>query len=169
MFEFDFLAVVDGGSRDNGAANEGYGSYVLSTRDGRKETIRLDLGTATNNEAEYQTLIAALTDLSGRIHRAGKTPSAYSLLVHTDSQLMVNQLTQTWQIRAANLRPPVDEARSLKAAFGCCDLVKVPRDDVPTAGACVGALARSAARQTSATSPVPHGDRVLFFLGIELY
>ena len=91
MFEFDFLAVVDGGSRGNGAANEGYGSYVLCTRDGRKETIRLDLGTATNNEAEYQTLIAAVKDLVGRIQRAGKSPSGFSLLVHTDSQLMVGQ------------------------------------------------------------------------------
>jgi len=130
MFEFDFLAVVDGGSRGNGAANEGYGSYVLSTRDGRKETMRLDLGTATNNEAEYQTLIAALKDLSGRIQRAGKAPSGYSLLLHTDSQLMVGQLTQGWKVKAANLRPLVDEATSLMQAFGRCDLVKVPRDEI---------------------------------------
>ena len=135
MFEFDFLAVVDGGSRGNGAANEGYGSYVLSTRDGRKETIRLDLGTATNNEAEYQTLIAALKDLVGRIQRADRAPSGYSLLAHTDSQLMVGQLTQGWKVKAANLRPLVDEATGLMQAFGRCDpstslrtgLVKVPR------------------------------------------
>jgi ribonuclease HI len=101
MFEFDISAVVDGGSRGNGAANEGYGSYVLSTRDGRKETVRLDLGTATNNEAEYRTLIAALKDLAGRIQQAAKSPSGYSLLVHTDSQLMVGQLTP-----AGRSRPP---------------------------------------------------------------
>jgi ribonuclease HI len=130
MFEFDFLAVVDGGSRGNGAANEGYGSYVLSTRDGRKETIRLDLGTATNNEAEYQTLITALKDLSGRIQRAGKAPSGYSLLIYTDSQLVVGQLTQGWKVKAANLRPLVDEATVLMKAFGRCDLVKVPRDEI---------------------------------------
>ena len=130
MFEFDFLAVVDGGSRSNGAANEGYGSYVLSTRDGRKETIRLDLGTATNNEAEYQTLIAALKDLVGRIQRADRAPSGYSLLAHTDSQLMVGQLTQGWKVKAANLRPLVDEATNLMQAFGRCDLVKVPRDEI---------------------------------------
>jgi ribonuclease HI len=130
MFEFDFLAVVDGGSRGNGAANEGYGSYVLSTRDGRKETIRLDLGTATNNEAEYQTLIAALKDLVGRIQCADRAPSGYSLLAHTDSQLMVGQLTQGWKVKAANLRPLADEAKSLMQAFGRCDLVKVPRDEI---------------------------------------
>ena len=130
MFEFDFLAVVDGGSRGNGAANEGYGSYVLSTRDGRKDTIRLDLGTATNNEAEYQTLIAALNDLVGRIQRADRAPSGYSLLAHTDSQLMVGQLTQGWKVKAANLRPLVNDATGLMQAFGRCDLVKVPRDEI---------------------------------------
>ena len=130
MFEFDFLVVVDGGSRGNGAANEGYGSYVLSTRDGRKETIRLDLGMATNNEAEYQTLIAALKDLVGRIQRADRAPSGYSLLAHTDSQLMVGQLTQGWKVKAANLRPLVDDATGLMKAFGRCDLVKVPRTEI---------------------------------------
>ena len=147
MFEFDFLAVVDGGSRGNGAANEGYGSYVLSTRDGRKETIQLHLGTATNTandavpciEAEYQTLIAALKDLVGRIQRADRAPSGYSLLAHTDSQLMVGQLThlclchkcrQGWKVKAANLRPLVHDAKSLMQVFGRCDLVKVPRDEI---------------------------------------
>jgi ribonuclease HI len=130
MFEFDFLAVVDGGSRGNGAANEGYGSYVLSTRDGRKETIRLDLGTATNNEAEYRTFIAALKDLTGRIQRAGKSASQYSLLVHTDSQLVVGQSTQGWKVKASNLRPLADEAAALMQTFGRCDLVKVPRGEI---------------------------------------
>jgi probable phosphoglycerate mutase len=84
----------------------------------------------TNNEAEYRTLIAALKDLTGRITQAGKSPSAYSLLVHTDSQLVVGQLTQGWKVKAANLRPLVDEAKSLLQAFGRCDLVKVPRDEI---------------------------------------
>jgi ribonuclease HI len=130
MFEYDFLTVLDGGSRGNGSANQGYGSYHLSTRDGKNQTIRLDLGTATNDEAEYRTLIAGLRDLLGRIERAGKSVSSYSLLVHTDSQLMVGQLTQSWQVKAANLRPLVDEAKSLIQAFGRCDLVKVPRDEI---------------------------------------
>jgi probable phosphoglycerate mutase len=129
-FEFDFLAVVDGRSLDHGVGNHGYGSYQLSNRDGRKEAVRLDLGTATNNEAEYRTLIAAMKDLVGRIRRAGKCPSDYSLLIHTDSQLVVGQLTQGWQIKATNLRPLADEAKGLMQAFGHCDLVKVPRDEI---------------------------------------
>jgi len=130
VFEFDYLITCDGGSRGNGATNQGYGSYVISTRDGQKEILRLDLGTATNNEAEYQTLIAALKDLVGRIQRADRAPSGYSLLAHTDSQLVVGQLTQGWKVKAANLRPLVDEAAALMQTFGRCDLVKVPRDEI---------------------------------------
>jgi len=132
MFEYDFLAIVDGSCEGNGSANAaGFGSYHLATRDGRKQTIRLDFSRGvTNNEAEYRTLIGGLKDLVGRIQRAGKSPSDYSLLVHTDSQLLVGQLTQGWQAKAANLRPLVDEARGLVQAFGRCDLVKVPRAEI---------------------------------------
>lgn len=131
-FEFDYFATVDGGNLSNGSADSaGYGSYCVQVRTGQKQTVRLDFGRGvTNNEAEYRTLIAGLKDLVGRIQRAGKAPADYSLLVHTDSQLMVGQLTQGWQVKAANLRPLVDEARSLVQAFGRCDLVKVPRDEI---------------------------------------
>ena len=66
MFEYDFLCVSDGGALGNEPATpKAYGSYRLATRDGRRQTVRLELGTATNNEAEYRTLIAALKDLAG--------------------------------------------------------------------------------------------------------
>jgi ribonuclease HI len=45
----------------------------------------------------------------------------YSTLVHTDSQLVVGQLTQGWKINATNLRPIVDEAAALLQVFGFCD------------------------------------------------
>ena len=131
-FEFDYLLSTDGGALANGTDDSaGYGSYHLESRTGQEQTNRLDFGRGvTNNEAEYQTLIAALKDLSGRIQRAGKAPSGYSLLIHTDSQLMVGQLTQGWKVKAANLRPLVDEATSMMQVFGRCDLVKVPRDEI---------------------------------------
>jgi len=78
----------------------------------------------------YRTLIAALKDRVSRITREGKSSSDYSLLVHTDSQLVVGQLIQGWKVKAANLRPLVDEAAALMQTFGRCDLVKVPRDEI---------------------------------------
>ena len=132
MFEHCYLLTLDGGALRQGSADSaGYGSFCLEARTGQKQTIRLDFGRGvTNNEAEYRTLIAALKDLVGRIRRAGKAPSTYSLLIYTDSQLLVGQLTQGWQIKAANLRPLVDEAAELTRTFGRCDLVKVPRGEI---------------------------------------
>ena len=131
-FEFDYWVTLDGGALNNGAAGStGYGSYYLEARTGQKQMARLDFGRGvTNNEAEYRTLIAALKDLVSRITRAGMSPSEYSLLAHTDSQLVVGQLTQGWKVKAANLRPLVSEAASLVQVFGRCDLVKVPRDEI---------------------------------------
>ena len=107
-FEFDYVVSTDGGAAANGTADSfGFGSYHLESRTGQKQMVRLEFGRGvTNNEAEYRTLIAGLRDLAGRIERAGKSASDYSLLVHTDSQLMVGQVAQDWQVKAVNVRPP---------------------------------------------------------------
>jgi ribonuclease HI len=107
-------------------------SYLLQSRAGKRQIVRLtDLpGVTTNNEAEYVAVISALVDLRGRIERAGKNPRNYSVAVHTDSQLVVGQLTRGWQVKAANLRSLVDEAATLIRTFGRCDLVNVPRDEI---------------------------------------
>ena len=132
MFEFDYFLCTDGGAKANGSAESvGYGSFCLETRTGQKEVVRLEFGRGvTNNEAEYQALIAAVKDLLLRIQRAGRSPSEFSLLLHTDSQLVAGQLTQGWKVKAANLRPLVDQAKQGMQAFGRCDLVKVPRDQM---------------------------------------
>ena len=132
MFETHYHVCCDGGCSQNGTQQaQGYASYFLEARSGQKQVVRqTDLpGVTTNNEAEYVALISALVDLRGRIERAGKSPLNYNVVVHTDSQLVVGQLTQGWKVKAANLRPLVDEAISLMQSFGRCDLVKVPRDE----------------------------------------
>ena len=133
MSETQYRVCCDGGCLQNGTQQaQGYASYCLETRSGQKQVVRMtDLpGVTTNNEAEYVALISSLVDLRARIERAGKSPRSYSVAVHTDSQLMVGQLTQGWKIKAANLRPLVDEAAALIQAFGRCALVKVPREEI---------------------------------------
>jgi hypothetical protein len=143
VFESDLLAVVDGGALRSGLDTpKAYGSYHLATRDGRKQSVGLDLGTATRQRvcdpAKYCTLIAGLNDLLGRIQKACRSPAAYSVLVHTGFRLIVGQVTQGWQVKAANpsrgsgwpFRPLIEEARSLLSALLQCDLIRVPRDEI---------------------------------------
>jgi len=98
-FEFDYWLTIDGGALFSTTANSaGYGSYHLKARTVEKHTMRLDFGCGMTRQrvcdpAEYRTLLAGSNDLVGHIQRAGKLLSAYSLLVHNDSQLVVGQST----------------------------------------------------------------------------
>lgn len=134
MSEAQYRVWCDGGCANNGSGGlaRGYASFLLETCTGKQQTVRLDdlPGVTTNNEAEYVAFISALMDLRGRIERAGKRPRDYSVVVHTDSQLLVGHLTQGWKVNAANLRSLVDNAAVLMRTFGRCDLVKVPRDEI---------------------------------------
>jgi hypothetical protein len=81
-------------------------------------------------------LLASPSPLAGRrisIYNPGLTrvvnhdAKALDELPH---HLLVGQLSQGWQVKAANLRTMVDQAATLLQAFGRCDLVEVPRDEI---------------------------------------
>jgi ribonuclease HI len=133
LSQADYTLYCDGVCSGNGTESaRTFASYSLEARTGQRQIVRLtDLpGVTTNNEAEYVAFVSALVDLRGRIERAGKSPRAYSVAARTDSQLLVGQLTQGWQVKSANLRLLVDEANVLMQTFGRCDLVKVPRKEI---------------------------------------
>ncbi len=100
----DYVLVFDGGSQGN--PGWGYGSYAITrVRDGAQRLERLELGDGyTNNEAEYDTLIAALQDLSQRIEEAGRQPQEFALEVRGDSALVINQLQGKWRAKEPRMR-----------------------------------------------------------------
>lgn len=57
-------------------------------------------------------------------------PAEYTVVAQTDSQLIVCELTQGWQVKAANLRLLVDEAAALLQAFGVSRIDEVPRTEI---------------------------------------
>jgi len=130
--------VFDGGSRGN--PGEGYGSYLLdfgggnSLRSGRSsrlapsQVVRLRLGDRmTNNEAEYDTLIAALEALLAELQRAGEKPQSFALEVRGDSQLVMRQLAGEWRTHEPRLAQRRDKARRLLSRFARYQLVHQPR------------------------------------------
>jgi ribonuclease HI len=127
----DYTITFDGGSRNNGSAkSEAYGSYKISTATGRTEIIRLTFPAgATNNEAEYKSLIAALEDLIGRIQRANRPVGEFSLEIRGDSALVLNQVQGTWKTKKEHLRPLRDRAQALLALFKEVEFVWQPREE----------------------------------------
>lgn len=121
----DYMIIFDGGARGN--PGEGYGSYELRTRAGR-EIERLTFGNhITNNEAEYQTLIAALRDVINRLAAAHADLHACTLSVRGDSQLVIFQVTGKWKVRTPHIRPLHAEATALLARFKHADVQWHPR------------------------------------------
>ncbi len=88
----DYTITFDGGSQGN--PGPGYGSYALTrVSDGKTDLVRLDFGRAmTNNEAEYETLLAGLQALTERIEAAGRTPADFTVEVRGDSALVIHQV-----------------------------------------------------------------------------
>lgn len=123
----DYLIVFDGGSRGN--PGQGYGSYALTRlQDGARRLERLEFGGGyTNNEAEYDTLIAALEDLAHRIEEAGRQPKEFSLEIRGDSALVINQIQGRWKAKEARMAERRDRARELLRRFGSVDLRAHPR------------------------------------------
>jgi ribonuclease HI len=124
----DYVIVFDGGSEGN--PGFGYGSDAVVARDGRKRVRRLDFEDGmTNNEAEYDTLIAALDDVSQRVEAAGKRPADFTLEVRGDSSLVLRQVRGEWKAKEERMRRRRDMARSLLARFGGYRLVEQPREE----------------------------------------
>ena len=113
----DYVIVFDGGSEGNPGI--GYGSYAVEARDGRQRVHRLDFGEdVTNNEAEYDTLITALADVTGRVEAAGKRPGDFTVEVRGDSRLVLRQVGGKWKADDERMRQRRDIVRSLLSRFG---------------------------------------------------
>lgn len=109
--------VFDGGSRGN--PGQGYGSYALDWPGLPQKVVRLQFGDrVTNNEAEYDTLIAALETLVKRLHESGADTQTAQVHIRGDSQLVINQVLGQWQCNHERLRVRRDRVRALLEQFG---------------------------------------------------
>jgi ribonuclease HI len=113
----ELLVVFDGGSRGN--PGQGYGSYLVQSP-GRKPVIkRVEFGgNYTNNQAEYESLIACLQYITERLTATNRTPSQVALDIKSDSDLLVNQLQGTYKVKDAGLRQRHTKALEMLEQFG---------------------------------------------------
>ncbi len=108
--------IFDGGSRGN--PGFGYGSYALRWPGRAEQIVQLKFGQqVTNNEAEYDTLIAALEATLKRLRDAGADPQTARLIIRGDSLLVLNQIKGEWKCKEPRLRPRMIHARQLLGNF----------------------------------------------------
>ena len=119
--------IFDGGSKGNPGL--GYGSYALEWPGFPRQVVQLKFGDkVTNNEAEYDTLIAALEAISKRLKESGAHPRTAKLDIWGDSLLVISQIKGEWKVNKAELQTRRDRARSLLALFGQARLTHHQRE-----------------------------------------
>lgn len=109
---------VDGASR----GNPGPAALGAVIQDGWGNTLaRLSrrIGVTTNNQAEYRALIAAL--------EKAVSLGARRVSVHSDSELVVRQVTGRYRVKNAELKPLFQKVKRLQAGLDGFSIRHIPR------------------------------------------
>ena len=102
------IAYIDGGSRGN--PGPAAAAYVLNDSSGAQlEAKAFFLGRATNNVAEYTSLIKAL--------EAAAQKGSEQLSVFSDSELLVRQINGQYKVKSEQIKPLFQKAVSLLNQF----------------------------------------------------
>lgn len=119
--------VFDGGSRGN--PGEGYGSFALDWPGHPREVVQLNFGDqVTNNEAEYDTLIAALETVGDRMLEHKIEPDSAVLSIWGDSLLVCSQVRGEWKCKEPRLQVRLEKVKALLSGFGESELNHQPRE-----------------------------------------
>ncbi|MFP5224073.1 MAG: ribonuclease HI family protein [Actinomycetota bacterium] len=109
---------TDGGSRGN-PGPAAIGGVITDDAGGELVTVSETIGITTNNVAEYTAVIRTL--------EAALDLGATEVTLRADSELLIRQLEGRYKVKAAHLRPLVDEIKELLARFDRVELEHVRR------------------------------------------
>ncbi len=114
------IIFTDGASRGNpGPAAIG---ATLKDKQGNSITsISQPIGRATNNQAEYRAIIAA-------IEEAIKL-GAKQVNVHSDSELVVRQINGQYRVKKASLKPLYQQVKRLQDQLKDFSISLIPREE----------------------------------------
>ncbi len=84
-------------------------------------SISLPIGIATNNQAEYRAIIAALEEA---IKLGAKQVNMYS-----DSELVVRQINGRYRVKAAPIKPLYQRVKQLQSQFEGFTITHIPRSE----------------------------------------
>jgi ribonuclease HI len=127
---------VDGASNSRGAG----AGIVLLSPDGVLHESSLTINfPASNNEAEYEALISGL--------KTAEALGIEELVIYSDSQLVVNQLSEEYEARDDRMRTYLSSAVGLIKGFKAIRVEHIPREQNAHADALAGLASACAASE----------------------
>ena len=128
----NFVITCDGGSLGNGTKDSiGYGSFIVERVNPKTKSkqFKHTFGAGiTNNEAEYMIVIEALKLIKSVLEASGESVKGNSILIKSDSALVIGQCSLGWKIKAVHLRPLNIGVMSLINKFRNVEFIKISGD-----------------------------------------
>lgn len=112
-------AYIDGACSGN-PGRSGIGVVFYNEKDEQIFELSYYLGDATNNIAEYQSLISAL--------KKAKDMGSDDLIVYTDSELLARQMNGFYKVRDEKLKQLYNKAKGLIANFKNVRIFHISRE-----------------------------------------
>jgi ribonuclease HI len=116
----DFFIHADGASRGN-PGEAGAGAVISDSRGRTVKELKIYLGMASNNVAEYQAATLALE----RAFELG----AKNVTLSLDSELVVRQLRGEYRVREPHLKILHEKARETLNRFSRYSILHIPREE----------------------------------------
>ena len=113
------IVACDGASRGN-PGPAGAGAQITDGEGVVLAEVAEGIGRSTNNVAEYTAVIRGLE----RARELGAT----DVLLRSDSQLLINQLTGRYRVKTPHLQPLHRRVRELAAGFDAIEFEHVRRE-----------------------------------------
>jgi len=115
----ELVLFCDGACRGNPGPSSAGAALFLKNESDPIETISKALGHATNNEAEYNSLILGL--------EAAKKAEGSSIKIFMDSELVVKQIRGQYKVKKEHLRPLHSRAKKLLDSFPSWEINHIER------------------------------------------
>ena len=110
-------AYIDGGVRGHEKKDGRRGFIAIVIEEGEK--IVEEVGSVTNNQAEYMALVRVLKDAISK--------KANDLEVLSDSELLVKQIKGDYSVKSPNILPLYHETLHLMRCFKKIEIKWIPR------------------------------------------
>jgi len=111
---------TDGGARGN-PGPAAIGAVIKDEQGHLISSFSQVIGRTTNNQAEYQAIIAAL--------QRALSLEASHVDLRSDSELVVNQIKGQYRVKKASLRPLYLEVVKLASQFESFTITCIPREE----------------------------------------
>jgi len=118
------IVFTDGGSRGNPGVS-GVGAVISNAQGQLIKKSSKNIGTRTNNEAEYEAVIFALQKVKQIFGK--EKAKQLEIEVKMDSELVARQLNGKYKIKEEKLIPLFIKVWNLKMDFGPISFKEIPR------------------------------------------